>query len=52
MTTIMHISDSEFLFVIPLALAIAFMMWVFWNLTGQIKRSRRRRRKSRIGPIL
>lgn len=36
-----HASDLELLFVIPLGLAIAFMVWVFWNLTIQLRSKRR-----------
>jgi hypothetical protein len=34
----MNHSDLRYLFVIPLGLGIAFMVWVFWNLAKQIKR--------------
>ncbi len=33
-----HSSDFDYLSLIPLALAIAFMLWVLWNLTKQQKR--------------
>ena len=30
--------NLDYLFVVPFALAVAFMLWVFWNLARQIKR--------------
>lgn len=41
----MHISDFEFLLLIPFGLAIAFMIWVFWNLTKQLKQGARRHQR-------
>jgi hypothetical protein len=33
----MHTADLIYLSVIPFGFAIAFMVWVFWNLTKQIR---------------
>ncbi len=33
-----HSYDFDLLFVVPFALGVAFMVWVFWNLAKQIKR--------------
>ncbi len=33
-----HGFDFAYLFLIPLALGLVFMVWVLWNLTKQIKR--------------
>jgi hypothetical protein len=33
-----HRYDFDLLFVLPFAAGVAFMVWVFWNLTKQIKR--------------
>jgi hypothetical protein len=38
-----HAPDFELLFAIPLGLAIAFMVWVFGNLTIQLRSKRRDR---------
>jgi len=35
-----HTSDLDYLFLIPLGLGLAFMLWVLWNLTRQLKRKR------------
>jgi hypothetical protein len=36
----MHDANFSDLFFIPLGLALAFMIWVFWKLSGQIGRKR------------
>jgi hypothetical protein len=33
-----HSYEFDLLFVVPFALGVAFMLWVFWNLAKQIKR--------------
>lgn len=32
-----HNYDFDFLFLLPFALAIGFMLWVLWNLAKQLK---------------
>lgn len=34
----MHRYDFDLLFVVPFALGVVFMLWVFWKLAKQIKR--------------
>ncbi len=34
-----HVSDFAYLLLIPLGLALAFLLWVLWNLTRQLKRN-------------
>jgi hypothetical protein len=49
-----HLTLTEWFFLLPFALAVLFMLWVFWNFTLQFSRKRHARTESRkvsVGPL-
>ena len=49
-----HLTETEWLFMIPFGLAVLFMLWVFWNFSLQLRRKRAARdaaRNTNVGAL-